>query len=175
MNPWLRQIFKNMLEKATGGCFLYKDKLYKQTDGVTMGSPLGPTLANFFLGHLEKVSIFENINCKPKFYVRYVDDIFAVFDDDESKLAFFNHLNSIHPSLRFTMEEGTDRLPFLDTEVRLVDGGVETSLYRKKTHTGVFLMFSAVVPRKWKFGLLFGMFHRAYSICSSPNLFQNGI
>ena len=33
---------------------MYKDKLYKQIDGVTMGSCLGPTLANFFLGCLEE-------------------------------------------------------------------------------------------------------------------------
>ena len=33
---------------------MYNDKLYKQIDGVTMGSPLGPTLANFFLGCLEE-------------------------------------------------------------------------------------------------------------------------
>ena len=33
---------------------MFNDRLYKQIDGVTMGSPLGPTLANFFLGHLEE-------------------------------------------------------------------------------------------------------------------------
>ena len=36
-----------LMEFATSGMFLYNDRLYKQTDGVTMGSPLGPTLANF--------------------------------------------------------------------------------------------------------------------------------
>ena len=38
-----KQVFTNMLEKATSGMFLYKDKLYRQIDGVAMGSPLGPT------------------------------------------------------------------------------------------------------------------------------------
>ena len=42
-----------LMEFATNGMFLYNDRLYKQTDGVTMGSPLGPTLANFCSGILE--------------------------------------------------------------------------------------------------------------------------
>ena len=33
---------------------MYKDRLYKQIDGMTMGSPLGPTLANFFFEHLKE-------------------------------------------------------------------------------------------------------------------------
>jgi len=49
-----KNTFRKLLEIATGGYFLYKEKLYCQIDGVTMGSPLGPTLANFFLAHLEE-------------------------------------------------------------------------------------------------------------------------
>ena len=40
---------------ATQGIFMYNDKLYQQVDGVVMGSPLGPTIANFLLAHLETV------------------------------------------------------------------------------------------------------------------------
>ena len=40
--------FIKLLQLATEGMFLYRDKLYRQIDGVAMGSPLGPTLANFF-------------------------------------------------------------------------------------------------------------------------------
>ena len=39
---------------ATQGLFMYKDKLYKQINDVTIGSCLGPTLANFFFGCLEE-------------------------------------------------------------------------------------------------------------------------
>ena len=34
--------------------FLFNGQLYKQVDGVAMGSPLGPTLTNVFLVHSEK-------------------------------------------------------------------------------------------------------------------------
>ena len=35
--------------------FIFDNILYKQIDGVAMGSPLGPTLANVFLCHYEKL------------------------------------------------------------------------------------------------------------------------
>ena len=44
-------LFK-LLETATSeSSFIFDFRLYKQIDGVAMGSPLGPTLANAFLCH----------------------------------------------------------------------------------------------------------------------------
>ena len=41
--------FKTLLELATTtSTFLFNNKLYEQVDGVAMGSPCGPTLANIF-------------------------------------------------------------------------------------------------------------------------------
>ena len=34
--------------------FIFDGKFYKQCDGVAMGSPLGPTLANVFICHFGK-------------------------------------------------------------------------------------------------------------------------
>jgi len=34
--------------------FLFKGVFYDQIDGVAMGSPLAPDLANLFMGHWEK-------------------------------------------------------------------------------------------------------------------------
>ena len=46
---------------ATQGIFMLNDCLHKQIDGMTMGSPLGPTLANFFMGQLEEKIFGQNI------------------------------------------------------------------------------------------------------------------
>ena len=35
--------------------FLFSGLLYQQVDGVVMGSPLGPLLANIFMSHVEKL------------------------------------------------------------------------------------------------------------------------
>ena len=34
--------------------FSFNNNMYKQTDGVAMGSPLGPSLANIFVGYYEE-------------------------------------------------------------------------------------------------------------------------
>ena len=54
-------------------------KLYQQHDGVSMGSPLAPILANFFLAHIENKLLGKQLDFHPKLYSRYVDDIFATF------------------------------------------------------------------------------------------------
>ena len=51
-----RDIFIKLLHMATQGIFIHKNKLYKQYDGVSMGSPLGPTTANFFLANMENTT-----------------------------------------------------------------------------------------------------------------------
>ena len=53
--------------------FIFNGLLYKHIDGVAMGSPLGPSLANAFLSYHEKTCLN---NCpqgfKPVFYWCYV-------------------------------------------------------------------------------------------------------
>ena len=63
---------------------MFNDRLYKQIDGVTMGHPPGPTRANFFLGHLEEKTFAHNSSAAPKLYLRYIDDVYAIFDDNNS-------------------------------------------------------------------------------------------
>ena len=56
--------------------FLFDGVYYYQTDGVAMGSPLGPTLANLFMSYHEQIWLDEcPLEFKPKFYRHYVDDI----------------------------------------------------------------------------------------------------
>ena len=70
-----------------------------------MGSPLAPVLANIFMGFYESKWLNEyNLN-KPKFYLRYVDDILAAFDEEQDSLDFLNFLNKRHPHIKFTIEK----------------------------------------------------------------------
>ena len=59
--------------------FLFNGKVYDQIDGVAMGSPLAPVLANLFMRHFEE-NVFKNFGGKlPLFYGRYVDDSFVIY------------------------------------------------------------------------------------------------
>ena len=55
--------------------FSINEQMYCQKDGVAMGSPLGPILANIFMGFLEMKYMKDNK--KPLLYYRYVDDCFC--------------------------------------------------------------------------------------------------
>ena len=51
--------FKQLSSLATKESYLiFNGQLYKQVDGVALGSPLGPMLANAFLVHFEKIQQF---------------------------------------------------------------------------------------------------------------------
>ena len=62
--------------------------VYDQIDDIAMGSPLAPTLANLFMGHYEKIWPNEYEGVRPSFYRRYVDDIFAGFENKEDSFTF---------------------------------------------------------------------------------------
>ena len=81
--------------------------MYRQVDGISMGSALGPTMAGIFVGFYE-VDLFSKYKA-PEVYFRYIDNTFC---------EFFSHLNSMIPALRFTLEkENYSTLPFLDVLV----------------------------------------------------------
>ena len=61
--------------------FSFNDTMYRQIDGVAMEFPLGPALANIFVGYQE-TKLFLNVK-KSLIYSRYVDDIFAVFENED--------------------------------------------------------------------------------------------
>ena len=70
-----------------------------------MGSPLALVLANIFMGFHEYKWLNEyNLN-KRKFYLRYVDDILAAFDNWQDLLNFVNFLNNRHPNIKFAIEK----------------------------------------------------------------------
>ena len=62
--------------------FLYNEKVYKQVDGVAMGSPLAPLLANWLIESKENTQLKNNDKTKPIFYTRYVDDIFVLIENN---------------------------------------------------------------------------------------------
>ena len=70
-----------------------------------------------------------------------------------------SYRSRVEPSIQFTLEREKDRhLPFLDLNVsRGVQGNLETSVYRKPTHTDKYLAFDSHHP-----------------ICHKPNLYSEG-
>ena len=138
--------------------FSFLGNFYDQIDGVAMGSPLAPVLANLFMGHHEKHWL-ENYNSgiDIEFYRRYVDDTFALFNTEQDVLSFFSYINSQHPNIKVTME----KVCFWITSS---NQGIITSVFHKKTYTGLLTNYYSFVPFSYKLGLVLTLVDRVFKI-----------
>ena len=165
--------FRKLLELATKeSCLIFDGKYYRQIDGVAMGNPLGPTMANIFMCHFEKKWLN---NCPPEFkpvyYRRYVDDTIVLFKKEEHLQLFRTYLNSCHQNINFTYEkEKEDSLSFLDIKILRENDKFYTTVYRKDTFTGLYSNFRSLIPTVYKKGLIFTLLFRIFSICSNWTL-----
>ena len=105
---------------------------------------------------------------KPFIYRRYVDDTFLLFKDLDHITQFLDYLNSKHANIRFTKEdEQEDTLPFLDVSVTRRRNIFETSIYRKKTFTGLCSHFLSFEPKMYKVNTIKTLIYRCYHVCST--------
>ena len=175
-----KHAFRKLLTTALmDNCFMFDGELYKQIDGVAMGSPLGPHLANAFLSHHEKIWLSncpENI--KPLVYRRYVDDIFILCRDVEHHNEFLDYMNKQHPNMSFSAEtESENQLAFLDVLVfrEPSKSTFSTNVYRKTTFSGVYTNFKSFIPLKYKIGLLWTLLDRCFNLVSDYKLLDDQI
>ena len=171
-----RDLFKKLLELSVlNSYFIFDNKFYVQREGVGMGLPLGPTFANIFMCFHETEWLKDcPIEFRPLFYRRYVDDSFVLFHCRLHAEQFLNYLNSKHPRIRFSMEtEENNELSFLDINVKKVNGKFETSVYRKKTFTGLGISFFSFIPISFKKCAILTLIHRAYRLCSNFESLHN--
>ena len=149
--------FKELLPLATKESdFIFNELLYKQIDGVAIGSPLGPTLANASLCFYEKKWLEQcPEEFKPVSYRRYVDDIFVLFRSQDHLIKFRDYFNKCHPNINFTFEqEKNGKLSFLDVEVSRDRNTFVTSVYRKPTFSGVYTHFDSFLTSTYKIGMI---------------------
>ena len=102
------------------------------------------TILSFVLSRKRKWLNEYNLN-KPKFYLRYVDDILAAFDKEQYSLDFLNFLNKRHPNIKFTIEKQTNHsIAFLDVFISGINNqNLTLQTYHKSTYTGLLLNFKS--------------------------------
>ena len=146
------------------------DGFYRQIDGLAMGSPPAPHLANGWLSTFDKT-----IQGDSMLYSRYMDDILCSI----KKQNIDDHLsmiNNLHPSLAFTCEiENNQKLPFLDMCILNDNGVLSSKWYRKPTDTGLTLNFHSLAPLKYKRAVVSSFIYRIFRACSTWNHFHLGI
>ena len=159
----MQKLFKHCL---TTSYFLYNREYYEQTDGAAMGSPLSPLVANFHTENFEKAAL-ETATYKPKVWLRYVDDVFAIWPHGKEKLELFlKHLNDTHLAIKFTIEEESNQeLPFLDVKVKRDTGKpLQHRVHRIPTHTNRYIQADSHHHPAQKTGVIHTLINRAITI-----------
>ena len=99
--------------------------------------------------------------------------LFRSYDHIEK---FRAYLNCQHPNLKFTSEiEENNYMYFLDIKITKELNSFSTSVYRKPTFSGLFTNFDSFIPLSYKTGLIWSLLYRAFSLCSSFELFHQEI
>ena len=165
--PFTENTLKDLLQACTKEApfISHKGDLYRQTDGVAMGSPLGVLFANMYMASVEEKT-FER-HTKPTIYSRYIDDIFVTIKDN-------NHLQQLKEAfqqnsvLRFTTEESQNqKIPFLDILVKKEGNNFNTTVYTKQTNVGRCLNARGECPDAYKKSVVNSYVNRAFTHCST--------
>ena len=142
-----------------------------------MRSPSAPVLPNIFMGFYESKWLNEYDLNKPKFYLRYVDDIPAVFDKEQDSLNFLNFLNKRHPNIKFTIEKQIKQsIAFLDVFISGINNrNLTLQTYHKSTYTGLLLNFKSFTSFSYKTSLIKYLIDRSFKLYYNWNSLHNDI
>ena len=131
-----------------------------------MGSPLAPVFANIFAGFYK--SKWYNLH-KPKFYLRYVDDILAAFEKEQDSLNFLKFLNNKHPNIKFTLEKQVNHsIGSLDVFISGIDNqNITPQTYHTSTFTRLLLHFKSFTSFSYKIILIKCLIDKSLKICNN--------
>ena len=153
--------------------FTFQNKYYEQVEGTVMDSSISPIVANVYMETFEVRAI--NTSPHPSLmWKRFVNDAFVVIKAAH-KQQFLEHINFIDHHIQFTSEDSKPdgSLPFLDTMIPpKEDGRLSTTVYRKPTHTDLYLQCDSHHSISSKYSVVGTLHHRAKTSCSSPQLLQ---
>ena len=83
--------------------YVFESRIYVQTDGIAMGSPLGPVLADIFMIQLEN-SLLPDLTNYITFWKQYVDDTICFVKTGTAEF-ITSVLNSFDKNIQITFEE----------------------------------------------------------------------
>ena len=149
--------------------FRFNNCFHQQIKGTAMGTPMAVNYANLFLDKLETEMLCEyerKTNLRPYVWMRYIDDIFFIWQHDEKSLHDFikfcdNYSASKKMKSKIRFETNTS-----------TESGIKTSLYTKPTDAHLYLNAKSSHPRHVIKNLPKGQFIRVRRICSEDSDFD---
>jgi hypothetical protein len=132
--------------------FQYKDKYFKPTKGIAMGSPKSSTLAEIYLQFFEELTIRQWMENGEIYYRRYGDEVTILFDQNKiNKELISNYMNNIHKCLEFRLtEEENNNITYLDLSSNRNNNNLHLGIHRKPTQIYTTIHFISNHPLEHK-------------------------
>ncbi len=146
-----------------------------------MGTPVTPTLANLFMGKVEKYTLTAWTGTQSVVWLRYIDDILLILEDTQLVLAeLLTHFKARISSIKFTEEHLYNSINFLDLTLfkgpRFAATGIlDFKLFAKLIDPHAYLHFSSGHHRSVIMGLVKGEFVRTLRRSSSPEIYASAV
>ena len=136
-----------------------------------MGTKMGPSYANLFVGFIEQQFFDKFDGTKPELYPRYIDDCFGVTSCSRQELDYFiTSVNSFHPALKYTWVVSECCIAFSDINVSISGNRLSTSVHYKPTDSDSYLLSSH--PAHVKNSIPYSQFLRLRRLCSDDTDFS---
>ena len=122
----------------------FNNKFYNQSKGTVMWTIFAPTYATLSIGYIEiklySICTFKHGELLAEYIKenqsRFLDNCYTVLRNSQiSPEELLLTLNSINPSIQFTMEYSKDQILFLDILIKRNENGIWMDLYHKPTDT----------------------------------------
>lgn len=171
INPTLATLFTFIIEH---NYFTYNNHIYKQKDGIAMGTNCAPELANLYLKKTLDVYMKKILNID--LYKRYLDDIFFIWWDTEEKLTnFLEIVNHEFEGIKFTSNYSYKSIEFLDLNLKLEPGQPRGSIsfctHQKKLNKYGYITPLSMHPRHTLSGFIKGELTRYARNSSRESLY----
>ena len=167
-------LMKNINHVLKNNVFKFENVIYKQTQGVAMGTPFSPAIANLFMGWLEERILSESpVFINTKYWKRFIDDIIMLFTGTEEELrTFFEFLNRFHRTCKFTYAFSELKISYLDGLFRLIEGFIISDLYTKPTDSQSYLHGKSCHPKHSINNIPYSQMQRLRRLCTREEDFK---
>lgn len=152
--------------------FSFEDRFYSQERGVAMGTRMGPSYANIFMGYLEKKLAEEYNNTFPELYCRFIDDIFGVTTMPKDDLMkWIDFVQNLHPNIDFTFSVSEEEMTFLDLKFSIAGGKIESTISYKTTDSHSYLKYTSFHPKTTRDAIPYSQLLRLRRLTSTDSAF----
>jgi hypothetical protein len=153
--------------------FSFAETYWLQLSGTAMGTPAACAYATITFGHFKNITLLPTFQESLLFYRRYIDDVFGIWlPPTHNKDIVWNNFKSALNSwgtLKWSTEEPTTQVHFLDLNITIQNSTIEFSTYQKPLNLYLYIPPLSAHPFSCLKGLIQGELKRYWRQNTTEN------